>query len=88
MNISPAQYSLFQPGQQYILFLTEDTRPKIPAPANGLRRYLVTGIWSGLFYFESGRMRVLADEPDPLRKKYQGLTVAQLISEIAAATKL
>jgi len=85
LNIRPAQYSLVQPGEECILFLTEDSRPKIPPAAGGLKRYLVTGIWSGLFTFEGGRMRVKADEPDPLRTKYQGLTLDQVIAEVTAA---
>ena len=76
LNIRPAQYSLVQPAEQCVLFLTEDDRPKIPQAAGGLKRYLITGIWSGLFSFEGGRMRVKADEPDALRRKYQGLTLA------------
>jgi hypothetical protein len=82
VNTKPAQYSLVRQGEQYILFLTEDRRPTIPQPAGGLSRYLVTGIWAGLFYFEDGRMIVKADEPDPLRKKYQGLTLEQIVAQL------
>lgn len=28
--VTPVQYSLLQPGEQYLLFLTEDQRPNIP----------------------------------------------------------
>lgn len=77
----PAQYSLLQPTERYILFLQEDRRmtaPEVP----GSRRYLVTGIWSGLFRFEGNRMTVVTTTPDSLRKIYQGLTIEQVTSEV------
>ena len=82
----PVAYAVVQPGEHYLLFLTEDKRPKIPEVA-GIQRYLITGIWSGLFYFEGGKMRVSADEPDMLRKKYEGLAEEQVIGEVSAAIR-
>lgn len=87
LNVRPAQYSLVAPGQHYILFLTGDSRPKIPPAPEGLPRYLITGIWTGLFYFENGHMRVIADEPDRLRLAYQGLSVDQIVVQINTAIK-
>lgn len=70
-----------KPGERHLLFLTEDRRPGIPDVA-GSRRYLVTGIWSGLFRFENGYMRRGAGTPDALLNKYEGLTVEQITSEV------
>ena len=80
--VVPAQYSLVEPGERYILFLTEDKRPNIPEVAT-TKRYLVVGIWSGLFRFEEGRMRVNARTPDPLRSRYEGLSLEQITGEIS-----
>lgn len=84
--VTPTQYSIVRPGERYILFLVEDRRPNIPA-VEGMTRYLVTGIWSGLFLFENGNMRVKAEQPDSLRKRYEGLTVEQVTTAIAEALR-
>lgn len=84
LTISPAQYSIMQPGEKYLLFLKDDTRPNIPQ-ISGAKRYFVTGVWSGLFFLNSGTMQVNADEPDALRKIYAGLSEDQLINVVTAA---
>ncbi len=84
--VMPAQYALVKPGERYVLFLTEDKRPNIPA-VTGRNRYLVTGIWSGLFYFQEGRMRTNALTLDSLRSKYEGVSVEEVVSEIRAALR-
>src|SRR5581483_3202878 len=80
----PMAYSLVQPGQQYLLFLKPDTRSIVPAIA-GTQRYLVTGIWSGLFYFnKDGVMALNSNHPDPVRSQYAGMTLAQVTAQIKA----
>jgi hypothetical protein len=81
--ITPTQYALVRAGEHYILFLTNDKRPNIP-PVPGMNRYLVTGIWSGLFRFEDGIMRVGTGAHDFLRSKYEGVSLEQIITEITA----
>lgn len=84
-KIRPAQYSLLQNGtKQYVLFLTDDNRP-IASPVAGVKRYVVTGVWSGLFEFKNGLMFVDADEPDALRKQFTGLTLARVIQQVTSA---
>jgi hypothetical protein len=84
LDVRPTEYSLVQPGERYLLFVTEDARAKIPA-VPGLKRYLISGIWSGLFYFEEGRMLVRADVSDRLREKYEGLTEDQIMKDVMEA---
>lgn len=50
----------------------------------GAKRYLVAGIWSGLFRFQEGRMRV-SGKQDPLRSRYEGLSLEQVTSAITNA---
>jgi hypothetical protein len=83
VSIAPTQYSLVRPGEKYMLFLREDERPNMPDPAN-VGRYLVTGIWSGLFYFENDRMQVRAAQRDQLRATYEGLTLKQIKRQLEA----
>jgi hypothetical protein len=79
--VTPVQYDLVQPGERYILFLKHDQRPSIPQ-VEGLPRYLVTGLWTGLFRFQEGRMQVSAGNVEPVLSKYEGLSVDQITSEI------
>ncbi|HEU0141645.1 MAG TPA: hypothetical protein VFQ79_18120 [Bryobacteraceae bacterium] len=82
--VMPAQYSLVQPGEHYVLFLTEDSRPDIP-DVPGVRRYLVTGLWTGLFRFQEGKMHTDARKVDPLRAKYEGVSAEEIIEEVKAS---
>lgn len=79
----PAQYSLFQVGGDYLLFLIDDKRGTAPDIV-GTKRYLVTGIWSGNFHFQDGRLELKIDEPDSLRKNYVGQTREQVIAAVVA----
>jgi hypothetical protein len=79
--IAPTQYALVRPGEKYILFLTEDDRPNLPEPAP-VKRYVVTGVGSGLFYFENDRMHAKIERPDRIRAQYEGQTLEQIKSEL------
>ncbi len=79
--VMPVQYALMTPGESYLLFLTNDNRPNIPEVA-GFSRYLITGIWSGLFRFQEGRVRTSARKVDRLRSKYEGVTAEELLREV------
>jgi hypothetical protein len=75
----PTQYSLVQPGERYILFLSPDDRNALPSVA-GLKRYDVTAAWAGLLFV--GADGLIHTDPkynDPLRKKYEGKTKAEMI---------
>ena len=67
------------------MFLIEDRRPK--TPDIGISRYLISGIWSGLFRFQGGRMVLNAGEQDKLRSEYVGQTKGRIVSEVMAALK-
>lgn len=85
-SIKPVHYSLVQRGEQYIFFLRDDKRESLSA-APGLQRYLIAGIWSGLFRFAEGKMRVGAEAPEDFRRRYEGMTLDQMAAEITAAVK-
>lgn len=80
--VAPRQYSMAQNGDRYILFLVADDRPAIPSIAGAGPRYLPTGIWSGLFRMEAGRLRAGSEEVDSLRKSYEGVPIERIIAEI------
>ena len=81
LTLSPAQYNIMRPGEKYLLFLKEDDRPNIPQ-MSGVKRYIVTGAWSGLFLLNDGKMQVIADSPDALRKTYEGLSEEEIIAKV------
>jgi hypothetical protein len=73
------QYSLVQPGERYMLFLSPDDRKALPSVA-GLKRYGVTAAWAGLLFV--GADGLIHTDPkyhDPLRKKYEGKSKAEMI---------
>jgi hypothetical protein len=75
----PTQYSLVQAGERYIFFLSPDDRKALPS-VSGLKRYDVTAAWSGLLFV--GADGLIHTDPkynDPLRKKYEGKTKAEMI---------
>ena len=75
----PTQYSLVQPDERYIFFLSPDDRKALPS-VSGLKRYDVTAAWSGLLFV--GADGLIHTDPkynDPLRKKYEGKTKAEMI---------
>lgn len=84
-SVVPAQYSLFQIGDSFLLFLIEDKRAT--APDIGIARYLVTGIWSGQFHFQRGQLTLAVDEPDRLRSKYIGRTREQILEAVLATLR-
>jgi hypothetical protein len=79
------QYSLFQPGEQYILFLSPDDRKALPSVA-GLKRYAVTAAWAGLLLVGTdGLIHTDPKYDDPLRKKYEGKSKAEMIDLLEKA---
>ena len=85
-SVLPEQYTLVQPGEVYLMFLIEDNRLNIP-DVGGIKRYLITGIWSGLFHLQGGRMVMEAEERDPLRRRYDGLSAEQIVNEVIAVIR-
>ena len=79
------QYALVQPGERYILFLLPDDRKALPSVA-GLKRYDVTAAWAGLLFV--GTDGLIHTDPkyhDPLRKKYEGKSKAEMIDLLQKA---
>jgi hypothetical protein len=80
--VTPKQYSLVRPGEEYLLFLVQDPRPNIPAVA-GLKRYLVGGLWTGLLRFENGTLQPRPGRvPDRLWNEQAGRTLDQVIGDV------
>ena len=82
-SVIPVQYSLVKADTIYLLFLRDDKR-QISDNA-GLKRYTISGIWSGLFSFQDGRMIPDSERVDPLRGKYVGLSMEQILNEVITA---
>jgi hypothetical protein len=81
----PTQYSLVQPGERYILCVTEDDRTTVPSVA-GLKRYGIAGAWSGLLFVGAdGFIHTDPKYTDPLRKTYEGKSKASMIDLIKNA---
>ena len=75
----PTQYSLVQPGERYILFLSPDDRNALP-PVEGLKRYGVTAAWAGLLLV--GTDGLIHTDPkyhDLFRKTYEGKSKTEMI---------
>jgi hypothetical protein len=78
----PVAFAVVQPGEHYILFLRPDTRSTVPA-IEGMQRYTVTGIWSGLFYFNKDNVMSLnSGHADPARANYLGMTLPQIMAQV------
>jgi len=83
----PTQYSIVQPGERYILFLSLDDRRALPSVA-GLKRYDVTAAWAGLLFVGAdGLIHTDSKYNDPLRKKYEGKAKAEMINLLKDALK-
>jgi hypothetical protein len=81
LTVIPAQYSLFVPGEEYILFLVENPYGRVSGLTQ-LKHYLAVGVWTGLFPFKNGRMRINSPLKDGIRKAYEDLPVEQIIAEV------
>jgi ligand-binding sensor domain-containing protein len=82
-TLKPVDYDIVQPGEQYLLFLKDDNRPNIPQ-ISGAKRYFVIGAWSGLFYFNGGKMQLQHPTQD-FRKDFGGLSEGQVINLVTDA---
>ena len=78
----PVAFAIVQPSEHYLLFLKPDTRSTVLAIA-GMQRYAVTGIWSGLFYFNKDNvMSINSRKADPARSNYAGMTLPQVVAQV------
>lgn len=78
----PTQYSLVQPNERYILFLSPDDRTALPQ-VEGLKRYDITAAWAGLLFVGSdGFIHTDQKYHDPLRKTFERKTKASMIDLI------
>jgi hypothetical protein len=81
----PTQYSLVQPGERFILFLSPDDRKALPSIA-GLKRYDVTAAWAGLLLVGAdGLIHTDPKYDDPLRKRYEGKSKVEMIDLLEKA---
>lgn len=77
----PVQYSLMQPGEQYIAFLTADRRTNVPE-RTGIPRHWISGEWVGLFRIDNGIVHLTSGTPKTLQDKFEGMNLEQAIAEI------
>jgi hypothetical protein len=56
LEIVPTQDPLVHSGERYVLFLTPDTRPNLPAVGD-LPRFYLTGAWAGKFKVDKGKIK-------------------------------
>ena len=78
----PVAFAIVQSGEHYLLFLKPDARSTVPA-IGGMQRYTVTGIWSGLFYFNKDDvMSINSGHADPARCNYVGMTLPQITAQV------
>lgn len=79
------QYSLVQPGERYILFLSPDDRRALPS-VEGLKRYDITAAWAGLLLVGAdGLMHTDPKYRDRLRKTFEGKSKAEMIDLVKDA---
>jgi hypothetical protein len=79
----PTQYSLMQPGERYIIFLTDDPRQNVPVRV-GIPRYWITGQWVGILRVDAGAVHMSSGTPTSLRDKYDRMNLEQFLGEITS----
>ncbi len=84
--VQPSQYSLVKKGEQYLLFLRPDPRPTSLVPATE-QRFLVTGVWTGMFRIQNGVVAAMPSNTDVLHSQYGGVSLDQIVEEVRTALK-
>jgi hypothetical protein len=69
-------------GETYILFLSKDDRPNLPA-RGAVPRFYVRGIWSGRFKIEQGTVKPAVQSPPGIRA-YESAKTDEFIAAIRA----
>ena len=74
------QYALMQPGEQFVLFLQNDSRPSTPRRP-GIPPYYVTYIWAGLGRVVDDKIQLGTTAPGEL-SSYNGAAAKSLTNAI------
>ena len=82
----PIQYDLVEEEEQYILFLTDETRPDLP-DVTGSPRYALNGSWTGMFQIDESRVRLSPDAADSIRELLDGRSSQEVIAEIQVCSQ-
>ena len=82
----PIQYDLVEEEEQYILFLTDETRPDLP-DVTGSPRYALNGSWTGMFQIDESRGRLSPDAADSIRELLDGRSSQEVIAEIQVCSQ-
>ncbi len=82
----PIQYDLVEEEEQYILFLTDETRPDLP-DVTGSPRYALNGSWTGMFQIDESRVRLTPDAAGPIREQLDGRSSQEVIAEIQGCSE-
>ena len=79
----PEQYSLFSPGDRYLLFLTTEDRVNLNFPVvQNASRYAITGAWGGLLKIEGTNIRLPKEMPPGFKARYESADVGLVVSDI------
>ena len=77
----PYQYNLMQPGEHYILFLTEETETHLP-DVPGIPRYALNGSWTGMFQINESGVHLSLDTANVIREQFDGRSSQEVITEL------
>jgi len=79
----PTQYPLMEPGDRYILFLTDDSRSNLPD--RSIVRRWITGAWVGMFKVANNTtVRLTRGTPATLRDQYDGTRLENTMADITS----
>lgn len=81
MSMRPVQYTLLEKGERYILFLKPEPSG-LSGPVQGKDRFVVSGVWSGLFRSDNGTMAVTGERIDSLRASFSGKTIESIKDDV------
>jgi hypothetical protein len=73
----PTHYELMQPGEQYLLFLSDDDRPNLSD--RGMPRQIITGGWMGMFRIDNDKVH---PTQSVLQQRYEAIPLAELLVDI------
>jgi hypothetical protein len=81
LSMRPVQYTLLEKGERYILFLKQEPLG-LSGPVQGKDRFVVSGVWSGLFRSVNGTMAVTGERKDSLRASFAGKAIESIKADV------
>jgi hypothetical protein len=80
------QIPLLRSGGRYIFFLVKDDRTTLP-DYNALPRYIITGVWSGVFEVIGNVPHTNKNAAPAIRAAVENLDVNQFLSKVSALVR-